>query len=88
MASVRYLKKEIKHFTSLIIEDCLLTSLKVHDKKDEIEQLMVHILSKRGELLKKAGEKKQSKEQYSAIKADLISTIEDTYQKLTVFAKQ
>lgn len=89
MASVRYLKKEIQHFTSLVLEDCLLLEIAVQEeeKKKQIEEVISDILEKNTSLLKRAGQKKQKKTDYRAIRKELIANTDEVFNRLDKIIK-
>lgn len=94
MANIRNLKKDIDFLVGEVISDCY-TFMYLHGdkKKDEAVKLIEEIVTSRNELFQRANnpgkeiDKKQLKKHYKAIYDDLLSSVDQSFSKLSELTK-
>lgn len=94
MASIRNVKKDIDYLVSEVISDCY-TFMYLHgDKhKDKVVDIVEEVVNKRNEFFVrvnnpgKDSDRKQKREHYKSIYGDLLSTVDDSFSKLSELTK-
>jgi hypothetical protein len=95
MASVKKLKKDIDNHIFELISDCFIFSgLHPEDKSDEISGIITEAVNLRNDLIARTNnpdgkdDPKIVKKYYQAIKADMISGIDQLFKKLSTVSKK
>jgi len=94
MANIRNLKKDIDFLVSEVISDCY-TFMYFHreEKKEEVVNLIEGIVNSRNELFHRTNnpgkdfDKKQLKKHYKEIYNDLLSSVDNSFTKLSELTK-
>ena len=94
MANIRNLKKDIDYLVEEVISDCY-TFMYLHgeEKKDEAVKLIEEIVTNRNELIQRANnpakdlDKKLIKKHYKDIYNDLLSSVDNSFSKLSELTK-
>ncbi len=90
MANKREIKKDVDYLISEVISDCY-TYLMIHGDKnrDSVIEIIGAIVDKRNDLISrvnnhdKSFDSKQIKSHYKAINNDLLTSIDDSFSKLS-----
>ncbi len=94
MASIRNVKKDIDYLVGEVISDCY-TFMYLHgDKsKDKVVEIIEDAVTKRNEFFDrvnnpgKDSDTKQKREHYRLIYSDLLTTVDDSFSKLSELTK-
>ncbi|MFP4556879.1 MAG: hypothetical protein ACLFNU_08425 [Bacteroidales bacterium] len=94
MAKVRNVKKDIDYLVSEVISDCY-AHLYIHGEKnrDKIVEIIEGVVDTRNELIKRVNNpgkdlnRKQKRKHFKEVYSDLLSTVDDSFTKLSELSK-
>jgi len=94
MANVRNVKKDIDYLVSEVISDCY-AYLYIHGEKnrDKIVDIIEDVVDKRNEYIRRANrpekglDRKQKRKHFKQIYSDLLSTVDNSFTKLSELTK-
>ncbi len=90
MASVRDIKKDIDYLVGEVVSDCYTYLYLNGDKnRDEVVGIIEEVVGKRNDFIhrvnnpEKGADKKQTRKHFKQIYSDLLSTVDDSFSKLS-----